>query len=160
MNLRKHKCLDCGYLCHESHRRHFIGNAASSGQSSPQFEYETDYVELTVVERNKFNAKNNSGGFQLYCYRHDTVFHNVIQNIKGISDNQYAKNIDNLVQKPSKCFYFIKHISGYSASQHLTRWEAIDRESSNRNWSIVYILLGALLTLIATIVVRLVFPTP
>jgi hypothetical protein len=51
-----------------------------------------------------------------------------------------------LALKKRCCNLYMKYAPGYSPELHLSRFETFERERSNRRWNLVWLLVGAALT--------------
>lgn len=131
-----------------------MGQAGSGAETrATYFEDVTDYQEITPFER-KHDIKITEGSQQPFCYRREPSFESELQ---SAPQSDYSLSLDNIIYKPRKCKYRTRYIPGYSPYQHLARCEAIERERSNRRWSLVYIVLGALLTVAGALAIKLIF---
>jgi hypothetical protein len=162
MNFRKCKCIECGYLCFELIEQRFLGEQRPWGalqQGIPEYERTASYREITAKERNE-DLELRRGSKNLFCYRREVSFEVELEAIlkrHESSESKECSELDNLINKTRKCRYYTSYIPGYSPLQHLTRWEAVERERSNRRWSLLYIIIGAIITALGALAIKLIF---
>lgn len=158
--MRKRKCIECGYLCFEFQEQRFLGELGSGSMTRvPQYEGLINYREITDKERNE-DLEIRRGYKNLFCYRRDASFEVELETILKIhesSESRECPELDNLIRKTRKCRYYTNYIPGYSPLQHLTRWESVERERSNRRWSLLYIVIGAIITIAGALAIKLIF---
>jgi hypothetical protein len=106
-----------------------------------------------------------------HCYRHDYTYEielkaaikNVPETHRSMGELVYTKEdlttFLELTIKKRRCSLYMKYAPGYSPELHLSRYENFERERSARNWNLVWLLVGAALTLTAGIAARLIFPS-
>jgi hypothetical protein len=162
MNLRKHKCIKCGYLCIELIEQKFLGEDRPFGvfqTGISHYENITKYQEYTVKER-KGDFKLQRGRKNLFCFRREATFEIELDDILKThqsSESNKCPELDDLVNKARKCRYYTNYIPGYSPIQHLTKMEVIERERTNRYWSLLYLIIGSLLTIAGGFIIKLLF---
>jgi hypothetical protein len=146
MILVRRKCRDCGFLCIKS------GGAGH-----------TVTKEYLPKERVEGTTNLFSGYVMPCCYRHSISFETELDKLYSYGGPIYPKSLSAalqiLIEKSRNCSLFTKYMPGYDPEMHLSKFEVIEREKSNRRWNLIWLLVGAALTLIAGIVARLVFPT-
>ncbi len=152
MILRQSRCKDCGFLCF------MVG------------EHYTKAIEYSPKERAE-GIERLSPYSLPHCYRHNYTFEielNKTENdIPDLQDEAgqpiYSKEkltaLLELTLKKRRCNLYMKYAPGYSPELHLSRFETFERERSARRWNLIWLLVGVVLTLLAGIVTRLVFPT-
>jgi hypothetical protein len=156
MMAKKVKCSDCGYLCFKQTESRFLGESHPFGPGQAgfqQYDYVTNYREIIPVKRNNLSELKNDLR-EVFCYRHAVAFE--IELKSAVEAHDSSKVVD-IVNNPRECRYYTKHISGYDPSQHLMRWESVERERSNRRWSLLYIVIGAVITAAGAVVIKLIF---
>lgn len=143
MNFRTHVCRDCGFLCI---------NAGSAGN--------THISEYTPSQRLNGMEHAASGFARPRCYRRVIEFELEVDEVfkkcprlqdafGGVSyeSNTLAELIRQLINKPRRCALFTPYQSGYNPELHLQRHEMIERDRSNRRWNLIWLLVGAALTI-------------
>jgi hypothetical protein len=156
---KKVQCSNCGYLCLEETKEIFLGdrtitdaNALFPAARQPEYDIEKQYLEITPQNRKDPTGLKESAK-DIFCYRHAFL---LAQEMKSIATQNLFKKVKTVIEKPRECKYHIQYIPGYSPTQHLMRWENTQREQTNRYWSLIYLLIGAILTIIAGIITKLV----
>ena len=155
---KKVKCSDCGYLCIKQDERRYLGERRPFGPDVRGFdEYEevTNYVEITPKQRKNISELEDNL-LNIFCYRHEVTFETELKSVVEVEEKDLSKFVD-IINKPRQCGYHTGHVSGYEPSQHLMRWESIERERSNRRWSLLYILVGSIITIIGALAIKLIF---
>jgi hypothetical protein len=155
---KKVKCSDCGYLCIKQDERRYLGESHPWGSGHPgweQYEDITNYVEITPKQRRNISELKNDL-MNIFCYRHDVAFETELKRAVEAEDTDLSKFVD-IINKPRQCRHHTEHVSGYEPFQHLMRWESIERERSNRRWSLLYIVIGSIITIIGALAIKLIF---
>jgi len=154
MMFKKPKCADCGYLCLKEDKMTFLGES-HLGTQTPFSEYDeqTQYLEITPQQR-KDPSELKKNFRKIFCYRHEASFEKELKS--AVKANNPAK-ISDIIEKPRDCKYHTKYVSGYDPIQHLMRWENIEREQRNRKWSLVYMILGSIITIAGMVAIKMVF---
>lgn len=156
MSWRKHKCVTCGYLCVKEVESRFLGESYPFGRGERgmgQYEYMTEYVEITPKQREDISGLKGDLN-SVFCYRHEVTFETELKN--AVEAHDLSKIVE-VLKNSRDCSYHIGHVSGYTPQQHLMRWESIERERSNRRWSLLYIVIGALITVVGGLLIKLIW---
>ncbi len=155
MQFRKHKCISCGYLCYRVTGQDFIKQQNPWLQSQvTKNETISELIEIAAIERESYSIEIDKSK-TLFCYRREISFERELIAFMASHGRRGVSEIITKVNIPRKCRYFMKHLSGYTPSQHLERWELVDHEKSNRYWNLFYLLLGAALTLLGSVLFAL-----
>ena len=157
MKFGKHRCIECGYLCYELTEQRFLGERRSGfGSGWAEYEDVTRINEITNRERNE-DLDVRIGRKNLLCYRREVSFEVGLEAILKTHESSETKEcpeLNKFLDMNRKCRFYTIYIPGYSPNQHLTRWESTDRERSNRRWSLVYIIIGAILTAVGALITK------
>jgi hypothetical protein len=106
-----------------------------------------------------------------HCYRHDFTFETEWRLILDSSPDERNEAGEvllskkkrgamlNLTTKKRRCVLYTKYAPGYSPELHLSRFETFEREQSARRWNLVWLIVGVVLTLLAGVALRFIFPT-
>lgn len=62
-----------------------------------------------------------------------------------------------VIEKSRECEYHVNYISVYNPEQPLLSWETQQREKNNRIWNLVYLIIGAFITIIGGVVIKSIF---
>ena len=155
MTLLKHRCINCGYLCFKTTEQRFLGESKPFGPFQaglPQHENVTSYSEIAprerggLIEIKRFNT-------ELFCYRREVTVEIELKSAikQGIPESE---KFDAVIKRKRKCEYYVRYSPGYNPSQHLTRWEAIERERSNRIWNLIFLAIGSALTILGALAIN------
>ena len=134
------KCANCGYLC--IHSSSFEG---------------VDYLEIYSNSRKNVDDIKVGAWSELHCYRRIFNLHQELALPEHTEKAKIIESIKSVIEKPRDCRYYLEYLPGYSPSQHLSRWEDINRERSNRCWSLIYIVIGAIITAIGALLIKVIF---
>jgi len=138
------KRSDCGYLC-----KHYYSAEWRGGGKYVISEISLD----TRLDPSKIRLQTSD---ELYCYRRSFILGKVVEDSLKKSNNAFNA-IQRVIEQPRDCKYHLRYVSGYSPEQHLTRWESLERESINRRWSLVYIVIGSIITVLGALAIKLIW---
>jgi len=119
----------------------------------PQYDTEKQYLEIDPLNRKEPDKLKKSIEC-LFCYRH--AF-SLAEETKSVPNGDLLEKFKVIVGKRRECKYHIEYIPGYSPIQHLTRWENLQREQTNRRWSLLYIIIGSIITVLSALAIKLIW---
>ena len=150
------KCFDCGYLCILEVSPIFLGDrTVAKDWVMPQYEYKTEYMQIYELERKEPSKLERTEG--IHCYRRAFDLEGELKDFTVSKKKDVSASIKSIIEKPRACSYHVRYVPGYSPEQHLIRWENLEREQSNRRWSLLYVLIGAIITATGALAIKLIF---
>ncbi|MFC1946081.1 hypothetical protein ACFLW1_02655 [Chloroflexota bacterium] len=153
------RCSNCGYLCLENISNVFLGDRTLvdadplrgfDAVRSSEYDKRVDYLEITPQDRGDI-ARLQKSAQNIYCYRHASVLGEEVQ---SSTEKELSVKVVAVIEKQRECKYHVHYVSGYNPTQHLMKWENEQREKSNRKWNLFYLLVGAMITFIITLVIQ------
>jgi len=138
------RCVQCGYLCTGEIREHKF-NAIPKWT----LRYEELYYELPQGIRGTKMLFKHFFTVPPVCYRQvgdlysEADLH--VEESETLKENYWEA-----INRERLCRYFVEYTPGRSPLQHLEQQESDQRTRKERIWNIVFLLIGAAVTLLAT----------